>query len=188
MADKKWDSFEQTLSIFGKEGLSRAGSEAVNILRIPEQSKLFITTVGLPRQPVLLCEFNLEVPNFPTLYHFASQVRKEKEDFYKFLRRIGTDGHAQICLSEDNGCGNVFAYDLNKILPIRFINSSIELFGGFLALYVGQYCKYSDRSDDELNARACALESRMSELDPPAFDDEKNWWALVTEQMKHGLL
>lgn len=182
-----WDPFEQMLSTFGKETLVRARVEAVKDLKIPDRSKKFLVEIGLPKERVLLCEFDLDAPKIPTIEEYA---REHGTIFtcVNRLRRIGWDGGMQICLNEEANAGDVITIDIKGKFERRFVNSSVELFGGFLALYVDEYCKYSNASDAELDHRAYETDIKLRSLDPPAFTSPDNWWACVTQQMKEGML
>lgn len=180
-----WNPFELTEGVFGRNGLVRASNECVASLLIPEKSKEFLVKVGVPKENILLCEFDLS--SFPFLKKHAENkgITVEEDLPYKV---IGNDGYMQICLSEQSKMGEVIAYDLNGELPIRYINCNIETFIAFLALYVKDYCKYNDQKDDVLDEYAEKLEAKMKVVDPKAFSNPDNWWFLVTQQMKEGML
>ena len=183
-----WDPFEQTLNTFDKNNLVRARIEMLEGLKISDQSKKFLLNIGLPKLKVLLCEFDIDVPHLPTIEEYA---KSQKMIFatQKRLRRIGWDGGTQICLSEeDMDKGSVYAVDIKKELTSRFINSNIEFFVGFLALYVEECKKYYGSSDSILFTAARKFENNLRELDPLAFADENNWWCCIVQQMKEGML
>jgi hypothetical protein len=182
-----WNPFEQTLTTFGKQNLAVARIEAVRDLKIPDSSKKFLVEVGLPKEEVLLCKFDIDLPSFPTIEKYAAQQGR-KFTSKKLLRRIGWDGGMQICLSEEAYSGHVITIDINKKFEDRFVNSSIELFGAFLALYVDEYCRCGDSSDEVLDKRAYELETKLHSLDPSVFSNSDNWWACITQQMKEGML
>jgi len=182
-----WDPSYQTLTTFTNAGLETAPHSSMVELRIPESSKTFLTTIGLPREAVLLCRFELELNKLPTLREYAEQ-RGRSISSGEMLRRIGTDGRLQICISEENSSGNVIAVDLDEKHITKMVNTSVELLGGFLALYV-EYCKsFHGSSDNEMDEGARKMESFMRDHDSTALNSPDSWWSLITEQMKNGLL
>jgi hypothetical protein len=180
-----WDPFKQTLETFGEESLTRVNPDAVEKLKIPERSKKFLTDIGLPKKKILLCEFDLNLSEFPTIQEYAEK-KGVKINSRLQLRRIGWDGGTQICLSEGNG--EVITIDIEGKYPTRFVNSHIETFVGFLALYIDEYCKFNNLSDTELDKKAFKLDERFRELDLNAFKSKNTWWSCITEQLKSGML
>ncbi|MBN2590256.1 MAG: SUKH-4 family immunity protein [Sedimentisphaerales bacterium] len=182
-----WDPFEQTLKTFGHENLIQANPEAVEKLKIPERSKKFMTEIGLPKENILLCEFDLNLDEFPTVQEYARRCGSHIEiDLH--LKRIGWDGGTQICLDESQHTGEVITIDIEGKLPTRFVNSNIETFSGFLSLFVADYCRFSNGTDKELDKKAFKLDLLFRELDPPAFNSQDTWWSCIAQQMKEGLL
>ena len=180
-----WNPTRLMRSAFDEQLLVCANEEAVCHLKIPESSKSFLTLVGLP-QGILLFEFALDVPCFPTVQDFACTQGMDVRT-PSGLRRIGTDDLRQICLSEQDESGHVVGIDLKGRYPTRYVNRSVEHLGGFLAFYM-MYCDASQRlTEDGLTDYARDLEAQMRHLDPLAFEAEHHW-ALITEQMKDGLL
>ncbi len=182
-----WDPFEQTLKTFGHENLIKANPEAVKKLNISERSKKFMTDIGLPKEKILLCEFELNLDEFPTIQEYAKQ-RSSQITADLQLRRIGYDGATQICISEENESGEIFVIDLKAELPDAFVNSNIETFSGFLSLYVEDYCRFSNVTDKELDRKAFEIDARLRKLDPPAFKSQDTWWSCITDQIKSGML
>jgi len=182
-----WDPFKKTVETFGENGLEKAREEVVEKLRIPDSSKKFLTKVGLPKESILLCEFDIKVAEIPTIQQFGLRHGKTIK-CKELLRRIGTDGGMQICISEEKGCGKILTVDLKDEYPDRFINSSIELFIGFLALYY-EACKRCQGSVDEnIGKEAYKFYDQLHAYDSAAFATSDTWWSIITEQMKVGLL
>ncbi len=184
---EKWDPFEQTLLTFGRDNLTRVWPEAIDNVNIPELSKRFLIEVGLPNAPVLLCEFDLDAPIIPTIEEYAASLGIQFVCAQR-LRRIGWDGGVQLCLNEGEESGSIIAIDIKEEHPSRFVNSSVEQLGGFLALYVDDYCRYRNLPEEELNSRAYELDAKLRSLDTPAFASGDNWWPCITQQMKGGML
>jgi len=181
-----WDPFQQAEEVFGRDGLIRASNECVASLLVPEKSKDFLTSVGLPKENILLCDFKLTQENFLRIKEYAQKKGITVENLpYKV---IGNDGYMQICLSEKNKKGEVLAYDLKGELPTRYINCNIETFIGFLALYAKACDQYGSLSDQEMLEGAQEFEKQLQLLDPTAFKSDQTWWSIITQQMKSGML
>jgi hypothetical protein len=182
-----WDPIEQVVHSFGRQGLQRACKDAVSTLNIPDNSKHFLLDVGLPMEVVLLCEFSLDAKRFPTIEEYALLNGLVLHCPSKF-RRIGTDGYMQICICENDGFGKICAFDIHGKINMRYMNRNIECFCGFLGLYVDACKKYADASEEEMHKGAVDLENKYRSLDSDAYDSKDNWWPLITEQLKDGLL
>jgi hypothetical protein len=86
---------------------------------------------------------------------------------------IGDDYGTELHLTAD---GAVVSIDAEGNLPTRFVNSSIARLAQFL-----QVVSHSERSDDEHERE---MWRKLAGLDPPAFADEENWWAVILEQVR----
>ena len=86
---------------------------------------------------------------------------------------IGDDYGTELHVITD---GTVLSVDPKGQLPMRFVNSSIELLAEFVDVV-----SETDRSHDE---RERAMWHTLAALDPPAFADEQNWWAVVLEEVR----
>jgi len=182
-----WDPFEQTVKTFGQNNLIRANPKAVRKLKIPKRSKKFLIEIGLPKEKILLCEFDLNLDEFPTIQEYA-QKNNRSIQCDRLFRRIGYDGGTHICISEENESGEIFVVDLKGELPTAFVNSNIETFAGFLALYVEACRNYGEVTESEMIDGAHEFDKKLRDLDPPAFRDEETWWSCITEQLKCGML
>ena len=58
----------------------------------------------------------------------------------------------------------------------------------FLALVIAHRAGSVARTDEEIAERVESLADTLRDVDPPAFARPGNWWSLVFEQMRHGLL
>ena len=86
---------------------------------------------------------------------------------------IGDDYGTELHLVPD---GSVVSIDPEGRLPRRFVNCSVEQLAQFLHVVSG-----TARSDDE---REREMWRKLAEIDPRAFADEGNWWAIVLEQVR----
>ena len=82
--------------------------------------------------------------------------------------------------------GAVYSTDPEGTLPTRFVNSGIEQ----LARFIEVYRSYAGRakSDAEVAPFAQRMRNELAAIDPTAFGDPENWWAVVLEQVEDGLL
>lgn len=100
---------------------------------------------------------------------------------HRHYRRIGFDDVVPICFDEArNGCAILVDEELGE----SFINSNVELFGECLVYY--QQYRLIER--DDLSHVIDATEQRMRKVDPFAFRNAGDWWPVIIEQMRHGLL
>jgi hypothetical protein len=182
-----WDPVAQIRATFEPGGLQRAPHHALSKLGISQESRRFLSDVGVPNQPILLVEFAIDVDTIPTLREFATQIALPEEIADK-MWRIGTDGRLELVLTTRDDADPVLSVDPRGEIPTRLVNTSVDLLVGFLALYV-EYCRECpNHSDEEMNAAAASLEVRMRQYDPPAFESREQHWSTVLEQMKVGLL
>lgn len=179
-----WNPANQVLATFAPDELVQASAEAMAGVDIPQVSSRFLTHIGLPAREVLLCRFTIN-EEMPRLEECARRLTRPAPPF-PAARRFGTDGGRELCVVEPGG--QVYAIDLEGGGEAIFVNTNIETFAGFLALYVeyGRQCRGCPEEQAAQVARE--VENRMRELDVPAFETGECWWAAVTEQMKDGLL
>jgi hypothetical protein len=106
--------------------------------------------------------------------------------FYgRSARASGTD----VVIGDDYGTelhrvapdGGIYSIDPEGTLPTRFVNSGVEQ----LARFIDVCQAHADRPKDESDR---LLWPELEAIDPRAFADAENWWALVREQVRVGLL
>jgi SUKH-4 immunity protein of toxin-antitoxin system len=108
------------------------------------------------------------------LTFYGRDARASGDDFI-----IGDDYGTELRVRRE--CGAVYSVDPEKALPTRFVNSTVEN----LAAFVHLMQSYSHRPEGEGNLR---MWTELATIDPPAFADAENWWALILQQVRHGLL
>jgi hypothetical protein len=94
---------------------------------------------------------------------------------------IGDDRGTDLCVSLADG--TVYSVDPQRELPTRFVNSSIEEFARFIE--VSENVSIAENTDGEAVARL--MREALAKIDPAAFSNPENWWAVVLEQMAYGL-
>jgi hypothetical protein len=111
--------------------------------------------------------------------------------FYGERSRLGSD---HVVIGDDYGTelrvrfndGAVISLDPQGELPCRFVNASIEHLAEFIAAY-RSYCGLASAEAD-IDPLVRQLRERLIAIDPAAFADHENWWAVVLEQSEDGLL
>ncbi|MGA2257829.1 MAG: SUKH-4 family immunity protein, partial [Thermoguttaceae bacterium] len=89
-----------------------------------------------------------------------------------------------------DGAGSVYSVDPRGKLPTRFVNSSLSALAEFIDAHRALLSDTRDAEPDEA-AQVAAVESfhrRLALVDAVAFSDNENWWAVIVEQMRDGLL
>jgi hypothetical protein len=166
---------DETIRFWGLENLGRWAPSSLADVRIPDESRHFLTDVGLPIGQDWTLHFD---PNVEAVPRVAGRPN---------YRRIGFDDVMPICIDELRG-GRVLVLDTDDVRQDRFVNSSVEQFGQFLAIY-GEYRRGpSTMSEDDILAVIADIEERMRKLDPASFELEDSYWPLIIEQMNDGLL
>lgn len=124
--------------------------------------------------------------------HPCGQARYEPLQF-TFTGNVRSDGDDYVVIGVDYGTelrvllrsGAVYSVDPEGELPVRFVNSSIERLGQFIRISQS----YAGRANDDSGVANVAgkLKEELAAVNPPAFADPENWWAVVLEQMADGL-
>ena len=164
---------QDIIRFWGQENLRRWSEEDLRDVAIPRSSKSFLVEVGLPFREDWTLRFDRDSGPLPRLPNKS------------YYRRIGFDGPVPICLDEHGG-GRVVAAEHDG--TARYINSSIEVFGESLVFYQQYRKEARTASDDEVQDIIAETEEHLRDADPTAFGDANNWWPVIVEQMKQGLL
>ena len=182
-----WDPSEVVRRVFADSALQRAREACVDRLAIPKASKSFLTEVGLPRETILLCAFDLERDDAIVSVMLPEAMLNDFSGNQPVLWRVGHEDHGgDICIAEEpDGC----VYEvLIEVAAARYVNSSIESFAGFLALW-HDMCRICEGCTFEKEIEyGKRFEENLRELDPAAFADPESWWSVVCEQVREGLL
>ena len=94
---------------------------------------------------------------------------------------IGDDGGGHLEL--DGDC--IISRDPAGQLPTRFVNSSLLQ----LQSCIDAHRAYAETvHEDDGGAAAALFANTILEIDPECFADPENWWAVVVEQIRDGLL
>ena len=94
---------------------------------------------------------------------------------------IGDDGGGRLELDGDR----IFSRDPTGQLPTRFVNSSLQQ----LQSCIDAHRVYADTvRDDDDGSAAGVFAAAIRRIDVECLADSENWWAVVVEQTRDGLL
>jgi hypothetical protein len=158
-------------TLWGQENIAYWNDDMLRSIDIPESAKLFLATVGMPRM-------------IGSLWHFGPSVHQNVNGCFV----IGFDDIVPICISYFEG--HVISNEGVVGGHIRYINASIGQFASCLNHY-GSYGKSAVKvgaSEADIAILVAETEKNIRRIDSSAFCDKENWWPLVVEQMKYGLL
>jgi hypothetical protein len=105
----------------------------------------------------------------PLLLTFYGQAAREADGDIV----IGDDDATELRMTDT---GAVISVDPGGKLPTRFMNSGLEQLATFLHVVSG-----TDRSDDDAERE---MWRKLLIVDPTAFADRENWWAVILEQVR----
>jgi hypothetical protein len=166
----------EIVAYWGKENLVRWPESAVRILRIPNSSKDFLIHVGLP------CIRDWTLRFDPMIDNLRSSPTRSS------LRQFGRDDIVPLCVDEAGG-GQVLADEAAVGGTERFVNSSVECFAEFLVLYRKYRVDVGGLSDeDSVQSFISTIEDEIRKSDSKAFGSANNYWSVIIEQAKDGLL
>lgn len=103
------------------------------------------------------------------LTFYGREARQSGDDVI-----IGDDYGTELHVRAD---GSVHSVDPEGKLPTRFVNSSVAHLAQFIEIVSG-----TDRADD---VREREMWGKLAAIDPTAFADRENWWAVVLEQARY---
>lgn len=141
--------------------------DLVKDLPIPEAAKDVLTTVGLPMDDEFFA---------------AADVPEVMPDG---TVRIGTDDGTDICVDAQ---GRVFSISAAGEHPERFVNSDLAAFGQSLELVTRQRAEHVGQPADVLDEQVEDMAVALMDIDEVVFEDPENWWSVIFEQMRDGLL
>ncbi len=100
--------------------------------------------------------------------------------------RFGSDYGTDLCVSLDTG--EVLSISVTGEYPDRFVNSTPAAFVEFMVMVSAERVLFPDLDDEEIDRRIALLAERLRVLDQKAVADPDNWWSVIMEQMRDGLL
>ena len=73
-------------------------------------------------------------------------------------------------------------------LPIQHVNADLPRLARFLLETCRSRQAFPELGDEQIDELIGEVERRLLALDPGAFSDPDNWWTLIYEQLRDGLL
>jgi hypothetical protein len=163
--------------------------------RMPMATRDFLVTFGLPRVVIFEWRNAFEISFTPLekeLVPHNAIIRWG--DFYDEARDrewgqqlvVGEEefcnGHASICIHEDDGTVNRLDCELDKN-PKCFVNSTIELFG--MSLLFAQKWSAAVHANGALPSVGSfeALAGELRRADSRAFEDQRSFWPSLIESV-----
>lgn len=178
------DLFEFVRATLANADLRVTPASVASALRLPDRSRRFLTEIGLPAQEVGPgLDFNL-VEMLPTPREAYAGSRFQFGAAWENTRMLRLRHEVGIYLNLADG--SVWELVPEAASEARFVNSSVEMLGYFLAesSRPGGAWQSSDRNavGEAFDTMVC----RMRAADPDAFDDEgDNFWSLVIEDARN---
>jgi SUKH-4 immunity protein of toxin-antitoxin system len=118
-----------------------------------------------------------------TLYAKPKKTRIAGES----LLQVGDDFGTALCLKP--GADAVWSIDLKSELPTRFVNSNIPAMLAFISLHKKYSMKMDETaSEDEFQKVADDLANEYNKLDAAALTNQENYWPVILEQTRDGLI
>lgn len=163
---------EDLVRLWGEGNVVRYDPSRVDVA-LPANAADALENVGLPKAVDPL----FEVRDLSIL---------ESRDQGRLYCRFGTDHGTDLCVALDDGA--VMSLSVAGDYPDRFVNTSLPAFIEFLLLVSDARRRFLDLGDDEIDLLIADLETRLRRLDDRALADPDDWWSVIIEQMKDGLL
>jgi SUKH-4 immunity protein len=158
---------EEVVRLFGEDNIVRFPADSVAPLPVPSSARDILINIGVPGE---------------TDFFAAAEAPQAGPAGFT---QIGTDYGTDICV---DSAGRVHSISASGEYPNRFVNSHLEAFLRFLALALAERAASEGLPDDELDERVEVLADVLAGIDEAAFEDPENWWAVIFEQMRDGLL
>ena len=177
--------FSFVRGVFSGDLLVVALPELVAPLRIPERSKRYLLDVGLPREIDFVggstLRFNL-LHRLPTLRELLPEHASKIDPGWDDCRFLALDEYdAGYVLNQADG-GSVWSVALDSPNS-SFVNSSVELFGWFIAQYMRVRSGAASGEDDATRV-IDHWEQKMLAMDPRAMSDDAEYWPVIVEDAR----
>lgn len=155
---------------FWGPALARWPDDVVSQMKITGANGRYLREVGLPTG----IEWNLEI-HVP-----SSDATSGNHDCVA----LAYDGCVPICVVPHDGDEVVALEDGSR----RLVNANVPAFGAFLMLYHEYRTRVRDLDEDDALTLIAEIDERMRSADPLAMAGPENYWPLIVEQMRDGLL
>jgi len=164
---------EDLIRLWGEPNVVCADPGTLATMELSPEANWILTNVGLPRRIERLfaaaAPTTLEIPGWPGRYCRIGTEPLEwsKAEFFVEIE----SGEVVYLLPTDKG-------------QDRFVNSSLALFVESLYLEAVERARWSSSDEDEITRLARGLRERLQRLDPRAFEDPDNYWAVIFEDVQ----
>ncbi|MGP4002257.1 SUKH-4 family immunity protein [Streptomyces sp. 8N706] len=187
--------------VFGTDGVRRYDADDVAQTPLPEAAKATLTWAGLPADVPLF--FTADRPDAPpagglftdAATHLRERGTEASEGVLDTLAghvRIGSDGLYAItvqCTAPDDAAHLTGA--VRAVQPTsgggRYINGSLAAFVRSLALLATVRERMQGMDPVAAGAAVAEFQEQLTALDASALEEPDHWWAVIVEQMWHGL-
>ncbi|GAA4854237.1 SUKH-4 family immunity protein [Kitasatospora terrestris] len=187
-------------AVFGADGVCRFDPDAVAAADLPAAVAGPLLEVGLPRRVEGF--FAVHHPAADGVAEAAGPVLPDVAALVEALGRgarataaaraallgqllLGSDGWALITV--DTAQGRVRAIDPDDCAA-RHCNADLTAFLRSLLLFAERYPRLRDLPPAAAGPAVAELQWALATLDATAFADPENWWAVIVEQLWHGVL
>ena len=149
--------------------------DALDGVDVAPATRAFLLSVGMPR---ISTDSELV-----TLYAKPKKTRIAGES----LLQIGDDFGTALCLRP--GADAVWSIDRKGELPTRFVNSSIPAMLAFISLHKKRSIEMDETaSEAEFQKVVDDLANEYDKLDAAALANRENYWSVILEQTRDGLI
>jgi hypothetical protein len=164
---------EDLSRLWGESNVVRADPGTLTTMGLPPEANRILTDVGLPR-------------HVERVFAAAAPTTLERPGWPRRYCRIGTE---PLDWSKAEFFVEIDSNEVLYLVPTRegqdrFVNSSLALFVESLYLDAVERARWSSSDEDEIIRLARGLRQRLERLDPRAFEDPDNYWAVVFEDVR----
>ena len=153
--------------------LVRSSPSQVEGIALDETARRILVDVGLPQ-------------SVEPLFELRAPVRVVMSDG-RTACRFGSDFGTDLVVVSPNG--KIVSVSPDGSYPERFVNSNLDRFRDFLDKVTVARRRISLMMDErEIDSVLDDLEASLVAADATALVDPDNWWSVVVEQMRDGLL
>jgi len=164
----------EIINLWGEENLIRHKNTDM-VQGIDYETNYYLSNVGLPKEDVLLLNFDIELHSLAKLKGFSG--------FDKYIVIGVEDGRDYICLNNDL---SVVLID-KQVKDEKFINSSLKKFIQCLAEYKKvqneRSYRYEHGMELESESTARELEKTLATIDNE-IESSEYFWSVITEQIE----
>jgi SUKH-4 immunity protein of toxin-antitoxin system len=164
---------EKIVSFWGDD-LKCLSRRALENVPITDYTKEFLVHIGVPKLEELSIDFFTE----------SNVLYTTTLDGVKYIV-IGDNIGVKMCIKEDSN--EILSIDLRSGVPLRFVNSNIELFLVFVMIYLNESSGKEEIDLEDALTIVDRLRKEYILLDPKALADPNNWWPVILEQVEHGM-